>query len=182
MAWRSQLHQSWQVTGDKLRPGNLSFPSFSFFFFFGFLGSYPWHMEVSRLGVESELQLPAYTTPTANAGSLTHWAKPGIKLESWWILVGFVTHWAMMGTPSSPFPKRKGLLWPARGPRINTDLPSLLEDYTILKSHQYRCSFSRIQFENYVTSQRMVYTTEKCPKKDMREGNFYRMNKNLSIF
>ena len=37
------------------------------FFFFGllsfaFLGLHPWHMKVPRLGVESELQLPAYTT------------------------------------------------------------------------------------------------------------------------
>ena len=30
-----------------------------------FLGPYPWHMEVPRLGVESELQLPTYTTATA---------------------------------------------------------------------------------------------------------------------
>jgi len=60
-----------------------------------------WHMEVPRLGVKLELQLPAYTTPTAvqpapqlmvtNTRSLTHWAKPGIKPKSSWILVGFVT-------------------------------------------------------------------------------------------
>ena len=37
-----------------------------FFFFLFFLGPYPWHMKVPRLGVESELQLPAYyTTATA---------------------------------------------------------------------------------------------------------------------
>ena len=29
-----------------------------------FLGLHPWHMEVPRLGVESELQLPASTTAT----------------------------------------------------------------------------------------------------------------------
>ena len=34
-------------------------------FFFGFLGLHPWHMEVPRLGVGWELQLPAYTTATA---------------------------------------------------------------------------------------------------------------------
>ena len=44
--------------------------SFSFFFFFFFLslvflGPYPQHMEVSRLGVSSELLLPAYTAATA---------------------------------------------------------------------------------------------------------------------
>ena len=31
------------------------FLSFFFFFFFVFLGLHPWHMEVSRLGVQSEL-------------------------------------------------------------------------------------------------------------------------------
>ena len=36
----------------------------SFFFFFFFLGLHLWHMEVPRLGVELELQLPAYTTAT----------------------------------------------------------------------------------------------------------------------
>ena len=30
------------------------------------LGPHPWHMEVSRLGVELELKLPAYTTVTAD--------------------------------------------------------------------------------------------------------------------
>ena len=36
-------------------------------FFFGgvLLGPYPRHMEVPRLGVETELQLPAYATATA---------------------------------------------------------------------------------------------------------------------
>ena len=58
-----------------------------YFLFFVFLGPHPWHMRVPRLGVKSELQLPAYTTLTAtwdpsrvcdlttaygNAGSLTH--------------------------------------------------------------------------------------------------------------
>ena len=32
------------------------------FFFFFFLGPHLWHMEVPRVGVESELQLPAYAT------------------------------------------------------------------------------------------------------------------------
>ena len=34
------------------------------FFFFVFLGPQPWHMKIPRLGVESELQLQAYTTDT----------------------------------------------------------------------------------------------------------------------
>ena len=40
---------------------NLSF----LFYFFAFSGLHPWHMEVPRLGVKSELQLLAYTTATA---------------------------------------------------------------------------------------------------------------------
>ena len=32
---------------------------------FCFLGPHPWHLEVPRLGVQLELQLPAYTTATA---------------------------------------------------------------------------------------------------------------------
>ena len=60
--------------------------------------------EVPRLGVKLELQLPAYATATttwdpslsaayttahSNAGSPTHWARPGIELASSWIRVGF---------------------------------------------------------------------------------------------
>ena len=82
--------------------------------FFCFLGPYLWHMEVPRLGVESEQQLLAYTTATAtpdpswvcnlyhthgNTKSLTHWARPGIEPPSLWILVRFITHWATTGTP-----------------------------------------------------------------------------------
>ena len=36
-----------------------------FFFFFCFLRLHPRHMQASRLGVKSELQLPAYPTATA---------------------------------------------------------------------------------------------------------------------
>ena len=32
---------------------------------FCFLGPHPWHMEVPRRGVQSEIQLPAYATATA---------------------------------------------------------------------------------------------------------------------
>ena len=39
-----------------------------FFFLVLFLGQNSWHMEVPRLGVELELQLPAYTTATAMWG------------------------------------------------------------------------------------------------------------------
>ena len=35
------------------------------YLFFIFLGPHPWHMEVPRLGLKSELQLQAYTAATA---------------------------------------------------------------------------------------------------------------------
>ena len=93
-------------------------------------------MEVPRLRVKSELQMPVYSTATAmrdpscifcyptawgNARSLTHWARPGIEPWSSWILVrfisaepwqelllvGFLTPWATMGTPQSYFKKKE---------------------------------------------------------------------------
>ena len=39
---------------------------FFFFFFLVFIGPQPQHMEVPRLGVESEVQLLAYTTSPKN--------------------------------------------------------------------------------------------------------------------
>ena len=44
---------------------DLGFLSFFFLVFLPFLGPFPQHMEVPRLGVESELQPPAYATATA---------------------------------------------------------------------------------------------------------------------
>ena len=44
---------------------SVMFIELSFLFSFVFLGLYLQHMEVPRLGVESELQLLAYTTATA---------------------------------------------------------------------------------------------------------------------
>ena len=44
---------------------NTTFLGKILFFIICFLWSHLWHIEVPRLGVESELQLPAYTTATA---------------------------------------------------------------------------------------------------------------------
>ena len=54
------LRKTWV---GKLDPFWKSF--FNFFFSFYFLGPHPEHMEVPRLGVESELQLSAYARATA---------------------------------------------------------------------------------------------------------------------
>ena len=40
-----------------------------------------------------------YSTAHGNARSLTHWARPGIKPASSWILVRFTNCWAMTWTP-----------------------------------------------------------------------------------
>jgi len=66
---------------------------FGLFLSFCFLEPHPRHMDVPRLGVESELQLMSQpqqcqiraasmtcTTAHGNARSFTHWARPGIKL------------------------------------------------------------------------------------------------------
>ena len=85
----------------------LKFPRFRFCFLV-FLEPHPWHMEIPRLGVQLELQLPAYTTAIeqcqiqatsatyttahGNTGSfLTHRVRPGIEPEFSWILVSFIT-------------------------------------------------------------------------------------------
>ena len=73
-------------------------------------------MEVPKLEVKSERQLQAYTSATAmpdlscicilghsNARSLTYWVGPGIKPASSWILAGFLTRWATVGTLSLMF-------------------------------------------------------------------------------
>ena len=52
------------IVGHK-NHNTLFFFSFFFLIFFLFLGPYLWHMEVPRIGVQLELQLPAYATATA---------------------------------------------------------------------------------------------------------------------
>ena len=56
--------------GTATQPVPIFTPSSPFLNFF-FLGPYLWHMEVPRLGVESELQVLAYATTTAT-GSKPH--------------------------------------------------------------------------------------------------------------
>ena len=84
------------------------------YLFIYFLRLHLWHMEIPRLAVKLELQLPAYTTATATQEpscicDLHHSAQQRWSLNplyeardrtpSSWILVGFVTRWAMTGTP-----------------------------------------------------------------------------------
>ena len=49
-------------------------------------------LEPQQLGIRAVSA--TYPTARGNAGSLTHWARPGIEPASSWFLVGFVNHWA----------------------------------------------------------------------------------------
>ena len=81
-----------------------------------FLRLYLWHMEVPRLGLNWSYSCQAmpqsqqhriwatsvtYTIAQCNTKSLTHQAKPVpcTEFASSWILVMFLTRWAIMGTP-----------------------------------------------------------------------------------
>ena len=70
----------------------------------------------------------------ANAGSLTHWGKPGIKLESSWIRVGFLTCWATVGTPPVSFDKHPISCQSPSSPPLNffsrTFLPPHFHEHT----------------------------------------------------
>ena len=90
------------------------------------------HMEVFRLGVELELQLPPKPWPWqhgiqispasvpsvsvyGNDRSLTHLARPGIEPASSRRLCGFLTSWATMGNPVVSLSWPQLLLCPSFG-------------------------------------------------------------------
>ena len=52
-----------------------------------------------------------YAAVHSDARSLTHWVRPGIEPAPSWRLVGFVTHWATMGTSASWGLTTKLLRW-----------------------------------------------------------------------
>ena len=72
------------------------------FLFFLFLGPHLRYIEVPSLGgsyscqpthshnERSEPQSVTYTTAQGNAGTPTHWERPGVKPKSLWILVRFI--------------------------------------------------------------------------------------------
>ena len=72
----------------------LFFPLRLFFFFFGlfiFLVLHPRHMWPTPQPHRTQATSATYTTAHSNAGSLTHWARPGIEPVSSWILARFVS-------------------------------------------------------------------------------------------
>ena len=104
LATYSQFCFIYALSTSYLFPTGLFLLSF-FFFFFVFLGPHPRHIEVSRLGVQSELYpwptpepqqhgiraaSATYTTAHGNTRSLTHWGRPGIEPRSSWMLVNLM--------------------------------------------------------------------------------------------
>ena len=119
------LHTSWRLRTTETEKGavplnNLSGhclrenPKYFSFLFFCILGLYLWHMEVPRLGVSLELQLPTYTTATAMPDSSRicdlqyswwqcrilnplnePWDRACILMDTSWVRY----RWAIMGTP-----------------------------------------------------------------------------------
>ena len=102
------------ISGTLVKTPNITSPLLEWLFYlfvylfiyFCFLGQHSRHMEVPRLGVEVELQLPAYTTATATPylscvcnlhhssqqlRILNHWARPGMEPATSWFLVGFIS-------------------------------------------------------------------------------------------
>ena len=107
------MFKSWTLNMNKLMT------KYNTFFFFCFLlGPHLWHMEVPRLEVELELQLPAYTTATAISDP-NHICDLHCSAWQCWILnplsearnrtcvlmdtsqIHF--HWAMTGNPRTLF-------------------------------------------------------------------------------
>ena len=116
------IKKFWESAREGWIPGNNKWGVFFFFFWFflvcfllfvfAFLGPHPQHMEIRRLGVEWELQMLAYT-PATPVLDLSHicdlhhsswqsWIlseRPGIKPETSWFLVGYVSavlHWELL--------------------------------------------------------------------------------------
>ena len=149
---RDKDHQTWCFFPQPFLRActNVYIHIYIYIFFFCFLGPYLRHMEVPRLGVQSELQPPAYTTATATQ-DLSHvcdlhhssrqcWIlNPLNEARDWtsssWILVWFVTCWATMGTPGTVFLKGStGVLvvvqWltnPTRNHEVAGSVPALAQ-------------------------------------------------------
>ena len=106
---RGQMEDTWDNPAQHTVWEGLSDIFSNFFFFFAFKAAptaYGGSQARVRIGaiaashsnVRSEPHLGPTTTAYGNAGSLTHWVRPGIKTTSSLILVRFLTHWPAMGT------------------------------------------------------------------------------------
>ena len=63
----------------------------------GWIGATDASLHHSHSNIGSKLHLQPTPQLMAMPWSIMHWAMPGIKPTSSWILFGFVDHWAIMG-------------------------------------------------------------------------------------
>ena len=98
-AGEKHLYYAWQQVSSSFAPEGytISIFSFFFFFFFVFLGPHPWHMQVPRLGVKSELCL--WPTPQPRQLGILD---PSCEASNWTHIlvdIGWVhCCWAITGT------------------------------------------------------------------------------------
>ena len=143
----------------------------SHLFIFFFLQLHLWHMEIPRLGVELELQLPACTTATATP-DLSRICNRHCSLWQCWILnplskgsnlhphgdnVGFSTQWAMMGTPASYLFEQR---WKKDGLKMLGGIQECygswniggrkMNNFFIWKRKPWKCSGGIILWRDYV--------------------------------
>ena len=143
-------------------------------FFLLFLGPLPRHMEVPRLGVESELQPPAYararaTRDPSRVCNLHHssrqrrilnpQARPGTEPATSWFLVGFVNHCATTGTPGKNFLKNSASLYSP--------------NFYYVKIYKQFIQFNQ---KNPTKQQQQQKTKDKKKKKRMLIGDFFQEN------
>ena len=113
----------WLQSHSEILQDSLSWMLFIYLFLFYFsLFAISWAASAAYGGSQARGPIRAasatYVIAHGNAGSLTHWARPGIEPAIPWFLVGFVNHWNTMGTPwmlldlkSSPPPGARIRVW-----------------------------------------------------------------------
>ena len=69
----------------------------------GPVGAVATSLHYSHSNARYKLHLQPTRQLVAMPDPLTHWVRPGIKPKTSWFLVGFVNHWATMGTPLRSF-------------------------------------------------------------------------------
>ena len=153
----SHLHQNLLGMGHGVSHFSLSL-SLSFLF-----RTTPAIYEDSRLGLELELQLLAYTRATAtlqcrshatsmtyvtaygNAGSLTHWGRPNTKPHPHKHYVRFLTCWAITGTLHLTSLELDGTTFPSEpfpSPASNPKLSLNINDSNFWVLHLNMAEFS----------------------------------------
>ena len=114
----------------------------------GWIGASAAGLNLSHSSVGIQAASVAHTTAHSNGRSLTHWARPGLKPASSWILVTFVT--------AEPWWELEEYFYFLKNIFIRVDLQCSINFYCTAKwpsyTYIYMHSFSHIIF-HYVPSQ-----------------------------